>query len=267
MSMAKRADRMKRNLSMRDFELVAVAMVGAFALSTPGLARAAEDEPGASGEKSDEKPRAPMKSQADIDKEAGTGQKEKGDEDTFGHGFQFGLRGGVVLGYKMDFRYQHSPLCTPYDASKGSWDQQQKICGFGSSPAAEVALSFAVLDSLEPYVFGRFGFSAESKTDTTAQFLFGAGVRLYTMSDSRFKIFIEPGIAYEGDGAVGSAEYNPPGLNPEYKKDLIFHLGIGPQYDFAKQFGAYINTGLDVGVLRSISAALILNIGIQLRMP
>jgi len=86
------------------------------------------------------------------------------------------------------------------------------------------------------------------------------------MSDSRLKIFIEPALAYEFEDGGNNPAWNQ-GLNPEYKKDLVFHLGIGPHFDFAKAFGAYADAGLDVGVLRSISAILFLNIGVQVRMP
>ncbi len=191
-------------------------------------------------------------------------QKEVGEDATYGHGMQFGLRAGVVFGYKMDFRYEGSPFCRAFDPSKAV-DSQQKVCGFGAAPAAEIALSFAPLDAVEPYIFGRFGFSGEKATNTNALQLYGVGARIYTMSDSRFKIFIEPALAFEAEGGAGNIDwsYN----HPTYKKDLIFHVGVGPQYDFAKAFGAYVNAGLDVGVLRSISATLLIHIGLQLRIP
>jgi opacity protein-like surface antigen len=192
--------------------------------------------------------------------------RESGEDATYGHGMQLGIRAGVVLGYKMDFRYDRSPLCRAYDAGKPV-NEQQKICGFGAPPGAEVALSFAPLDGVEPYVFARFGFAGESPTNTNALQLFGIGARLYTMSDSRLKIFIEPALAWETEDGAHSQEWAPPGLNPEYKKDMIFHVGVGPQYDFAKSFGMFLNAGVDVGVLRSMSATLIANIGLQLRVP
>jgi opacity protein-like surface antigen len=188
---------------------------------------------------------------------------EVGEDAIFGHGMQFGIRAGVVFGYRMNFRYDHSPLCQPYDASKGT--EQQKVCGFGAPPAAEIGLSFAPLDGIEPYVFGRFGFSGESNTDTNPLRLFGVGARIYTMSDSRLKMFIEPAVAYEAEGGGGNPAYAAPGV--EYKKDLVFHVGVGPQYDFAKALGIYLNAGIDVGVLRSISATLLANVGLQLRFP
>jgi hypothetical protein len=196
--------------------------------------------------------------------EAKKEDKESGEEDTFGHGFQFGIRGGIVFGYKMDFRYDKSPLCRKLDTTKAD-NEQQKICGFGSPAGTELALSFGVLDSVEPYLFARFGFSGESKTNTKPLQLIGLGARLYTMSDSRFKMFIEPALAYETEGGYGSKDFTPASFTPAYKKDLIFHVGVGPQYDFAKAFGIFINGAVDVGVLRSISANLVLNVGAQLR--
>jgi hypothetical protein len=186
---------------------------------------------------------------------------KKSDEST-GHGFQFGFRAGVALGYKMDFRYDRSPFCRAFDPSKS---EQQKVCGFGAPPGIELALSFAPLDGVEPYVFGRFGFSGESDTDTKALQLYGVGVRLYTMSDSRLKIYIEPALALEVEGGAGHPQYAA--NNPEYKTDVVFHAAVGPQYDFNRYVGAFLNAGLDVGVLRSISATLVAIIGVQARFP
>lgn len=191
-------------------------------------------------------------------------QEAPGEEDAYGHGFQLGIRAGVTFGYKMDFRYAHSPLCQANDPTK-KFDDQQKICGFGAPPGTEIALSFGVLDSVEPYVFGRFGFSGESKTNTKPIQLLGVGVRVYTMSDSRLKIYVEPALAYEMETGAGNPNWAPAGLDPAYKKDLVFHVGVGPQYDFAKAFGIFLNGGVDVGVLRAISATLLVNVGAQLR--
>jgi len=174
-----------------------------------------------------------------------------------------------MLGYKMDFRYPNSPYCAEtYNAAKGP-DEQLKTCGFGAPPAMDIALGFAIIDSIEPFIFTRLGLTREERTDTNPLFMLGAGVRIYTMSDSRFKLFFEPALAYQGESGTGNTNrvFNPTGFPLEYKKDLVFHLGIGPQYDFAKNFGFFINSGLDVGVLRSISATLLLNIGVQGRLP
>jgi hypothetical protein len=206
------------------------------------------------------------------------------DEADFGHMMQIGLRGGIVLGYGTSFRYDNSPFCKEPDTTEDPPNEQQSICGFGKPPMTEIALSFAPLDSIEPYIFARLGFSREAKTDTEALKLFGIGARIYTMSDSPFKIFVEPAIAYETEGAAGNPEYcsngcddiaqNDPGTGgnadqytTEYKKDVVFHIGIGPQYDFAKYVGLYLNGGIDVGILRSISAAFIGNLGLQVRIP
>jgi hypothetical protein len=204
----------------------------------------------------------------DEAEEARRDDRESGEDDTYGHGMQVGIRGGFVLGYKMSFRYDNSPFCTRPDPEKAD-NKEQKVCGFGAPPAAEVALSFAPFDSVEPYVFGRFGLSGEAETNTRPLKLFGVGARIYTNADSRFKIFVEPALAYEFEVGSGNPEWNPTvgTYRTEYKKDMVFHVGIGPQYDFAKAFGLFLNLGIDVGVLRSISATLLGNIGAQIRFP
>ena len=85
------------------------------------------------------------------------------------------MRVGFVLGYKMDFRYPESPLCHPYDPAK---TEQQKVCGYLPPPGVEVALSFALFDGFEPYIFARFGFAMEEETDTEALQLYGVGARI-----------------------------------------------------------------------------------------
>src|SRR5512146_2083797 len=89
---------------------------------------------------------------------------ESGDQ-SFGHGRQFGLRAGIVGGYRMIFRYDKSPFCADYDPKKSIKDQQ-KFCGHAAPFATELALSFAPLDSVEPFLFARLGLSSEKETDT-----------------------------------------------------------------------------------------------------
>lgn len=188
--------------------------------------------------------------------------KAPGEGDTFGHGFQFGLRAGLVAGYNMIFRYDKSPYCAPPAPGKADKDQQ-KFCGHAAPMAFDVALSFAPLDFAEPYIFGRFGLKGESETDTQAFQAFGVGARLYTMSDSAFKIFIDPAVAYEFEGGGGNAKYS----QFSYKKDLLFHLAAGPQIDVAKAVGFFLDAGLTTGILRSIHTELELQGGVQARFP
>src|SRR5262245_38007596 len=78
-------------------------------------------------------------------------EKKEGDEKApeespaYGHGRQFGLRAGLVGGYRMVFRYDNSPYCHEPDPTKQPKDQQ-KFCGHGSPFAVELAISFALLD-------------------------------------------------------------------------------------------------------------------------
>lgn len=195
--------------------------------------------------------------------------REVGEDDTYGHGMQVGLRGAFLGGYKMVFRYDQSPLCKEPDLTKAAKDQQ-KFCGFGAQPMVDLALSFAPLDSIEPFLWARFGLDGESQTNTNPLRVFGAGLRAYTMSDSRFKIFIEPAVGIETEDGAGNTDFSFPGdeaYNPEYKTDFVFHLAAGPQYDFAKAFGAYIHAGMSVGVLRSINATMEIGGGVQIRVP
>ena len=182
----------------------------------------------------------------------------------FGHGRQFGLRIGLVGGYNMVFRYDQSPLCSPYDAAKSASDQQ-KFCGHAAPLAIDIAASFAPLDFLEPYVFMRLGLSGETQTDTSPVKILGAGARIYTMSDSAFKIFIEPALACEFEGGAGTVKY--PGYNPQYKNDLLIHLAAGPQIDVARYVGFFAHAGLTTGILRAIHTQLELQAGIQARFP
>lgn len=195
----------------------------------------------------------------------GAAKPTKGAVDkAFGHRGQFGLRVGLVGGYNMVFRYDQSPLCSPYDATKAVSDQQ-KFCGHAAPLALDIAASFAPLDFLEPYVFMRLGLSGEKQTDTLPVKIIGAGARIYTMSDSAFKIFIEPALAYEFEGGAGTVSY--PGYNPQYKKDLLIHLAAGPQIDVARYVGFFAHAGLTTGILRAIHTQLELQAGVQARFP
>jgi hypothetical protein len=185
-------------------------------------------------------------------------------KDSFGHGFQFGLRAGLVGGYNMIFRYDQSPICAAYDPNKLAKDQQ-KVCGHGAPLALDLAASFAPLDFIEPYVFLRLGLAGENETDTLPLKVVGAGARIYTMSDSAFKVFIEPALAveFEGGGNAPAFQLN----HPAYKNDLLIHLAAGPQLDFAKYVGVFIDAGLTTGVLRAIHTELELQGGVQARFP
>ncbi len=181
---------------------------------------------------------------------------------------QVGLRAGIVGAYRMVMRYDESPLCRAAELEKPAKDQQ-KLCGFMGPPALDLALSFAPLAGLEPFLWARFGLAGEDATETQPLRLFGAGLRAYTMSDSRFKIFIEPAVAFSTEGGDGASYQfaNSAVYQPDYKGDLLFHLAAGPQYDFAKVFGVYVSAGATVGVLRSINTSMEFGGGLQLRLP
>jgi hypothetical protein len=190
------------------------------------------------------------------------------EDERFGHRGQVGLRAGLVGGYRMIFRYDESPLCNDFDQEKTLKDQQ-KFCGHAAPLAVDLGLSYALADSLEPFVWGRFGLVSEDKTDTDPLVILGVGTRIYTMSDSAFKIFIEPAIGMElEDGRGDTADVTTdPAYDPEYKQDIIFHLAAGPQFDIAKNFGVYGDAGITTGILRGIHSTLELQLGVQARVP
>lgn len=189
------------------------------------------------------------------------------DEEGFGHAMQLGLRAGLTGGYRVIFRYDRSPFCRTPEPGKADKDQQ-KFCGGGAPLALDLALSFGLLDFIEPYAWARFGLAGESATNTKALKAFGVGARIYTMSDSRFKIFVEPAVGMEVEGGGTNPAWRfMNGTSPEYKTDFLFHLGVGPQYDFARAFGVYLNAGLTTGVLRYIHTELELSGGVQVRVP
>ncbi|HLV68118.1 MAG TPA: hypothetical protein VKY73_20005 [Polyangiaceae bacterium] len=180
----------------------------------------------------------------------------------FGHGGQFGFRVGLVGGYRMVLRYDESPYCVEPDPTKTASDQQ-KFCGHGAPLGLDLALSFAPLDFVEPFLWARLGLAREAQTDTDAIVILGAGARLYTMSDSPFKIYVEPAVGFELEGGGADPRY----AVGDYKRDLVFHLAAGPQIDFSDNIGVFADGGVTLGVRRAIHSALELKAGVQVRLP
>jgi opacity protein-like surface antigen len=251
---------------LRSPSALAISLVFALLAATPRVyaADADEDTPSDASEAHDGAA-ATGKSTEKEDGKAGAAEKAPAEKsDSFGHGGQFGLRAGIVLGYRMVLRYDSSPYCVAPNPLKQPSDQQ-KFCGYGAPPAVDLGVSFGVLDSIEPFAWARFGLSADTKSDTNPLVLIGAGLRIYTMSDAAFKIFIEPAVALELESGRGSAAWQT--NNPKYPKDFVFHLAAGPQVDFHKNVGLYVTGGLSMGVVRALASSLDLNIGIQGRLP
>lgn len=190
------------------------------------------------------------------------------DPKNFGHRGQFGLRAAFMGSYRMVLRKDETPLCNEPDLSKEAKDQQ-KFCGFMGPPALDLALSFAPLHSIEPFLWLRLGLSSEDKTKTDPVRIYGLGLRAYTLNDSPFKVFIEPavGISTESGSPESPAFPGPSSYAPDYKTDLLFRLSGGPQYDIGKYVGIYVQAGVSVGILRSINAGLEFGGGLQLRAP
>ncbi len=200
-------------------------------------------------------------------------------DDNLGHHGQLNLRAELLTGYQMLFRYDKSPRCAPYDNLKRPADQQ-KFCGFGSPPALGLGLGFSLIDSFEPFVFARFGLgNTTDRTNQGKMLQLGAGARLYTMSDSRFKIYFAPSIGVDltngpvepiGQGPIGSpgGDDRAAGVqNESFRTDILARLEIGPHFDFSRMFGAYLAGGLTFQVLRYFGASADVTLGVQMRAP
>jgi len=199
----------------------------------------------ADSETGDAEPAAPEKDA----KSAGT---------DYGHGGQFGLRAALVAGYRMILRYDDSPRCR--DPEPG--DDEPTFCGNAAPLALDLALGFAPFDGLEPFLWARFGFASEDESAVSIDpvMYLGAGARIYTMSDSALKVYVEPAVAMgleDGEGPFGEIDLDT---------ELLFHLAAGPQLDLSESFGIFADGGLTMGILRSINSSFELKLGIQGRL-
>jgi hypothetical protein len=171
------------------------------------------------------------------------------------HDGQFGLRVGVAVPFKVNFRYNDSPPC---DVS--STGEPKNVCPVSSPVALDFALSYGLTDSLEPFVWYRLGLSDEEYTNTKAVSILGAGLRIYT-STNAFKFFLQPAVAAELEGPI----LGTLGLN--YGTDFIAQLQVGGHFDFMRFVGAYVALGPSVSILRALSLGIEGTLGVQGRFP
>jgi len=196
-----------------------------------------------------------------------------------GHHGQLNFRAEFLTGYRMLYRYQPSPRCAPFDIKKNSSDQQ-KFCGYGAAPALGLAVGFALVDFFEPFAFVRLGLANEARETNQGRLLqAGFGARLYTMANSRFKVFFAPWIGVDATAGpletIGSGPPGSPGYDDSlakvqtgsYKTDILAHLDIGPQFDFSRAFGMYVAGGLTFQMVRYFGTSADLSIGFQARAP
>lgn len=181
---------------------------------------------------------------------------DDGKEDPLNHEEQFGLRLGLTLPFKVNFRYDDSPPCATRNPT-----EEKKVCPVGAPLALDIAASYALTGSIEPFVWGRLGLGDETETSTSAAAIVGAGLRLYTRSTARFKIFLQPAVAAEFEGPTVAI----PGRN--WETDFLAQVHIGGQYDFTRHVGAFVSLGPSVAVVRAISLGIEGSAGVQARFP
>lgn len=200
-------------------------------------------------------------------------------DDDLGHHGQLNFRAEFLTGYRMLYRYGPSPRCAPYDTKKNPSDQQ-KFCGYGSAPAIGMAVGFALIDFFEPFAFIRLGLANEAVETNQGKLLqAGFGARLYTMANSRFKVFFSPWIGVDATSGpletIGAGPPGSPGYDDalakvktgSYKTDILAHFDLGPQYDFSRGFGMYMAGGLTFQMVRYFGTTADVSIGIQARAP
>ncbi len=171
------------------------------------------------------------------------------------HDGQFGLRVGLAIPFKVNFRYSDSPAC-----GVSSTGEPKNVCPVSSPLALDLALSYGITESIEPFIWYRLGLSAEEKTNTKAASILGAGLRIYT-STSAFKFLLQPAVAAEFEGPILGTF----GLN--YGTDFIAQLQVGGQLDFMRHVGAYVALGPSVSIVRALSLGLEGTFGVQGRFP
>jgi hypothetical protein len=208
-------------------------------------------------------------SSGDIDEEVVTNSPEKktvsGAEKSTSHQGQFSLRLALGGAYRIVMRYDDSPPCATTPNDQGD---PRTLCGYSAPLQLDTAIGYAPLAGVEPFLWGRFGLAKETVSNTTPLVVLGAGVRLYTMSDSDFKFFIEPAVGVELDKETSPKTNHVATRQPaQYKQDFIMRLTVGPQYDFHRNVGAYVAVGLTAGVLRSLQSWMDVHAGLQARFP
>ncbi|MBN1612278.1 MAG: hypothetical protein JW940_36940 [Polyangiaceae bacterium] len=227
----------------------------------------ASSDQGAGAEPSDDAPapRARHKRKHRQERGPQADQRPK-DSEQFGHAGQFSLRAGLVGGMRVIVRYEHSPFCA--DPTEDRVGEERTLCGHASPLALDLGAGFSAIDGFEPFFWARLGLTGESQTDTQPLVVLGGGARLYAMSDSAFKVLIEPafGIELEGGGDT-PAWHQPVRGETDYRTDFLFHLAAGPHYDFTKNFGAYLDAGVTLGILRALHGTMEAQLGVQGRYP
>jgi hypothetical protein len=179
---------------------------------------------------------------------APTAAAEEPKEDPLNHADQFGLRLGLTLPYKVNFRYDDSPPCETRNPV-----EEKKVCSVGAPIALDIAASYALSGTVEPFVWFRLGLADET--------IVGAGLRLYTRSTARFKIYLQPALAAELEGPTVAV----PGRN--WETDVVAQVHIGGQYDFTRNIGAYVSLGPSVAFVRAMSLGIEGSLGAQARFP
>jgi hypothetical protein len=223
------------------------------------------DDPSARSESSDEaRAERGKHSQRRVYGRSNEADSDAHDASSLGHAGQFSLRAGLVGGMRVIMRYEQSPFCA--DPTKDEPGEERTLCGHASPLALDLGAGYAAIDGFEPFLWARLGLAAESQTDTKPLVVLGGGARLYAMSDSAFKVLIEPafGVELEGGGDEPAWQLR---RDTDYRTDLLFHLAAGPHYDFTNNFGAYLDAGVTLGVLRALHATMEAQLGVQGRYP
>jgi hypothetical protein len=166
---------------------------------------------------------------------------------TMSHKLQFGLAVLPGTGYRGIMPYSDTVKCGQPD---------KRVCTQRLPFFLDVQPSFAFANHWDVLVDLRFGL--EQDFTKSREVAFAPGVRYWVDPEEHAKFFATVQAAYD----------TSPQVDPMVKKsDLALRNSNGFQYDFMRNFGAYLQFGETIGFVRWLRFEIDAGIGVQARLP
>ena len=186
---------------------------------------------------------------------------------------RFRPRGPVQLPHRVPDRLPDAvslrqvAACAPYNYAKSASDQQ-KFCGFGAAPASASRWGSRSSTSSSRSPSFASGFPTRPHRPTPGKLVHaGAGARLYTMSDSRFKIFFSPWLGARLHRRSGPSRPAKPrrsraddDAQPDHRRILPYRHPRAPRHRPSVRLsreasGSTLSGGLTFQMLRYLGAS------------